>query len=89
MIRSHASPACQVGIAHHWNRALGERSAVRERVHDVIAAIQDGRFARHLIEERRREYPELTSWQQHRPAALIAAEQSLRRVLRKPPDKRR
>ncbi len=84
MIRSHASPACQVGIAHHWDSALGDRSAVRGRIRDVIAAIRDGSFARHLIGEQGREYPELQSWQQQRPATLVAAEQSLRRLLRKP-----
>lgn len=84
MIRSHASPACQVGIAHHWDSALGERSAVRGRIREVIRAIRDGSFARHLMEEQRREYPELRSWQQQRPSSLVAAEQSLRRVLRKP-----
>jgi ketol-acid reductoisomerase len=74
-----------VGISHHWESALGERSAVRARVRDVIAAIRDGSFARHLVEEQRRGYAELTSWQRHRPPSLIAAEQSLRRLLRKPP----
>jgi ketol-acid reductoisomerase len=87
MIRSHASPACQVGIAHHWDSALGERSAVRARMRDVIAAIRDGSFARHLVDEQRREYSELTSWQRQRPASFIAAERSLRRLLRKPPGK--
>lgn len=83
MIRSHASPACQVGIAHHWGSALGDRSAVRGRIRQVIDAIRDGSFARHLIEEQRREYPELESWQRHRSASLVAAERSLRRVIRK------
>jgi ketol-acid reductoisomerase len=87
MIRSHASPACQVGIAHHWDSALGDRSAVRARIRDVIAAIRNGSFARHLVEEQRREYPELTSWQRRRPPSLIAAERSLQRLLRKPPGK--
>jgi ketol-acid reductoisomerase len=87
MIRSHASPACQVGIAHHWDSALGDRSAVRARIRDVIAAIRNGSFARHLVEEQRRDYPELTSWQRQRPPSLIAAERSLQRLLRKPPGK--
>jgi ketol-acid reductoisomerase len=84
MIRSHASPACQVGIAHHWQRALGDRDAVRSRIRDTIAAIRDGSFARHLMDEQNRDYPELKQWQQERPAALAAAERSLQRVLRRP-----
>jgi ketol-acid reductoisomerase len=84
MIRSHASPACQVGIAHHWERALGDRHAVRGRISDVIASIRDGSFARHLADEQRRNYPELASWRSHRSAPLVAAEHSLRRLLRKP-----
>ena len=31
MIRSHASPACQVGIAHHWQHALDDRAAVNRQ----------------------------------------------------------
>jgi ketol-acid reductoisomerase len=85
MIRSHASPACQVGIAHHWQGALGDRTAVRDRIATVIRAIRDGSFARHLVDEQRSEYSELRSWQQGRSASLVAAEQSLRRMLRKPP----
>jgi len=88
MLRSHASPACQVGIAHHWDSALVDRSAVRGRIRDVLAAIRDGSFARHLMDQQRREYPELTAWQQQRPRSLIAAERSLRRVLRRPGEHR-
>ena len=87
MIRSHASPACQVGIAHHWDIALGERNAVRRRIRDVIDAIRNGTFAQHLLAEQRHQYPELTSWQRKRPASLVAAERSLRRVLRPRRDK--
>jgi ketol-acid reductoisomerase len=84
MIRSHASPACQVGIAHHWSSAIGDRDALRDRIRDVIRAIQDGSFARHLIDEQRHEYPELQQWRRQRPESLVRAEQSLRRVLRSP-----
>ena len=83
MIRSHASPACQVGIAHHWESALGDRAAVRDRIASVIRAIRDGSFARHLVGEQSNDYGELRSWQQGRSASLVAAEQSLRRMLRK------
>lgn len=83
MIRSHASPACQVGIAHHWESALGDRKTVRDRIDTVISAIRDGSFAAHLVDEQRSEYRELRSWQRQRSAPLVAAEQSLRRMLRK------
>jgi ketol-acid reductoisomerase len=82
MIRSHASPACQVGIAHHWESALGDRPAVRDRIATVLRAIRDGSFARHLVDEQRNSYRELRSWQQQRSASLVEAEQSLRRMLR-------
>jgi ketol-acid reductoisomerase len=84
MIRSHASPACQVGIAHRWSGALGDRDATRRRIHDVIGVIRDGGFARHLMAEQQLQYPELRSWQEQRPASLVAAERSLQRLLRKP-----
>jgi ketol-acid reductoisomerase len=85
MIRSHASPACQVGIAQNWDRALGEREAVRRRIVDALSAICDGSFARHLVDQQQREYPELESWRQQRSPSLVAAEQSLRRLLRQRP----
>jgi ketol-acid reductoisomerase len=84
MIHSHASPACQVGIAHHWSCALGDRDAIRGRIREVIGAIRDGRFARHLMAEQQLQYIELKSWQERRPAPLVAAERSLQRLLRKP-----
>jgi ketol-acid reductoisomerase len=84
MIRSHASPACQVGIAHHWEGALGDREAVRARIRHTIDAIRDGRFARHLLDQQRQAYPELETWRQERPVALGEAERSLRRLLRTP-----
>jgi len=73
-----------VGIAHHWDRALGEREEVRARIRDAIAAIRDGTFARHLVDEQRRDYPELASWQRQRPQSRVAAERSLRQLIRKP-----
>jgi ketol-acid reductoisomerase len=84
MIRSHASPACQVGIADHWQTALGDREAVRGRIRSAIEAIRNGTFARHLLEEQNRGYPTLRKWQQERPASLIAAEHSVRQMLRAP-----
>jgi len=85
MIRSHASPACQVGIAHHWDRAIGHRDSVKQRIREVLGAIRDGGFARHLLDEQRREYPELHRWRQERPTALVDAERMLAQLLRKPP----
>jgi ketol-acid reductoisomerase len=85
MIRSHASPACQVGIAHHWQRAPGDRDSVRRRIFDTLDAIRDGSFARHLLDQQQRGYPELESWRQQRSPSLVAAEHSLRRLLRQQP----
>jgi len=84
MIRSHASPACQVGIAHHWDGALGDRAMVRSRILQTIDAIRDGSFARYLLDQQQRKYPELDAWRQHRPAALVAAERSVQEFLNKP-----
>jgi ketol-acid reductoisomerase len=85
MIRSHASPACQVGIAHNWERALGDRDTVRRRIFDALGAIRDGSFARHLVDQQQRRYPELDAWRRQRSSSLVAAEESLRRLLRQPP----
>ena len=85
MIRSHASPACQVGIAHHWQQAPGDRDAIRHRILDALNAIRDGRFARRLVEEQKAGYPELASWREQRSKSLVAAEASLRRLLRQRP----
>jgi ketol-acid reductoisomerase len=85
MIRNHASPACQVGIAHHWHRAPVDRDGVRRRILDTLGAIRDGSFARHLMEQQQRGYPELAAWRQQRSPSLVAAEDSLRRLLRQRP----
>jgi ketol-acid reductoisomerase len=84
MIASHASPACQVGIAHHWDRALGPAADVRQRAADVLESIRRGTFVRHLTDEQTREYPELRAWRSGRSAALEQAEQRLRTMLRHP-----
>jgi hypothetical protein len=31
MIETHASPACQVGISHHWESSVGGRDGARQR----------------------------------------------------------
>lgn len=84
MIDSHASPACQVGIAHHWGKALEDGSPVGERIAEVLRAIRDGSFARHLVEEHTRGYPELRAWREQRSRALVEAERRLREMLRGP-----
>lgn len=86
MLESHASPACQVGIAHHWRQALGAGDEARGRMARALASIRSGRFARHLLAERAAGYPELRRWQRQRSEALRVAESSLRRWLRGPRD---
>jgi ketol-acid reductoisomerase len=82
MIASHASPACQVGIAHHWDTALGPGADVRQRAADVLESIRSGTFVRHLSSEQARQYPELRAWRAGRSAALEQTEERLRRMLR-------
>jgi ketol-acid reductoisomerase len=81
MIASHASPACQVGIAHHWATALGPIGEVRQRAADVLEAIRNGTFVRHLADEQTRQYPELRSWRAGRSERLERAEQRVRQML--------
>jgi ketol-acid reductoisomerase len=83
MIQTHASPACQVGMARHWDTAIGAEADVRARIADVLAAIRSGAFARALVEEQAAGYPELRRWRRDRPARLEAAERSLQRMLRR------
>ncbi len=84
MLASHASPACQVGIAHHWSEAPGPTDAVRRRIAAVLDAIRSGSFARHLVREEAAGYPELTAWRASRLARLEEAEARLRTQLRPP-----
>jgi ketol-acid reductoisomerase len=84
MIASHASPACQLGIAHHWEAAIGPTEEVRGRIGGILARIRDGSFARHLLAQQSRGYPELRQWQSERLAPLQQAERSLRTLLRSP-----
>lgn len=85
MIRSHASPACQVGIAHHWQSALGRDDEIRARIRTTIETIRRGTFARMLRNEQEASYPDLREWQRARSSALMAAERRLRGLLRRPP----
>jgi ketol-acid reductoisomerase len=85
MIQSHASPACQVGMAHYWEEAVGTEGAVRARIREVLEAIRNGQFARHLLAEQQQGYPELQRWRAQRPATLTDAETTLRRMLRSRP----
>ncbi|HYU77445.1 MAG TPA: hypothetical protein VEK56_00585, partial [Vicinamibacterales bacterium] len=84
MIQSHASPACQVGMAHYWHRAAGDETDVRARIRQVLDAIGDGRFARYLQTQQEHGYPDLEQWRRSRSTALIEAEHRLSEMLRKP-----
>ena len=84
MIRSHASPACQVGIARYWDQAIGDEAGVKARIGRVLETIREGTFADYLLDQQRRNYPELTTWRRTRPSALIEAERRLHRLLRGP-----
>jgi ketol-acid reductoisomerase len=88
MIASHASPACQVGIAHHWDRALGPSADVRRRAAAVIDSIRGGTFVQHLTDQQTTDYPELREWRAGRSPALEQAEERLRKMLR-PSDRTR
>ena len=85
MIASHASPACQVGIARHWESALGLEEDVRRRARDVLDAIRDGRFVRHLQAEQSRGYADLRKWRAERSVPLEDAERQLHAKLHGPP----
>jgi ketol-acid reductoisomerase len=84
MLASHASPACQVGIAHHWGEAPGPADAVRRRIAAVLDAIRSGSFARHLAREAAAGYPELTAWRASGSTRMGDTELTLRRLLRAP-----
>jgi len=85
MIASHASPACQVGIARHWESALGSDAEIRQRAHAVLEAIRDGRFVEHLRIEQSRGYADLRSWRAGRSSRLEEAERQLHAKLQGPP----
>jgi ketol-acid reductoisomerase len=82
MLNEHASPACQVGIAHHWERVLPAEA--RDHAREVLEEIRSGRFADHLLAEAKSGYPELRRWKAERPEQLASAESRLRSVLRRP-----
>jgi len=84
MIASHASPACQAGIAHHWESAVGSSAAMRQQAETVLASIRNGRFARHLIGEHARDYPDRRRWRAERSSRLEETEARLRAGLRGP-----
>jgi ketol-acid reductoisomerase len=84
MLASHASPACQSGIAHHWESALSDRDRARHRAQAVLDDIRSGRFADHLMREAQQGYPELARWKASRPARLARAERRLSSMLRRP-----
>jgi ketol-acid reductoisomerase len=84
MLASHASPACQAGIAHYWEGALFDAGRARDRAREVLDGIRSGRFADHLMREAERGYPELARWKASRPGGLAGAERSLSSLLHGP-----
>ncbi len=85
MISNHASPACQVGIAYHWDEAIGPESEAKDRIQRVLDRIRNGSFARYLLEQENRGHPELRNWRTDRPELLREAESRLQSWLRGPP----
>jgi ketol-acid reductoisomerase len=85
MIASHASPACQVGIAHYWDRLPVPERELRRRAAEVLDDLRDGQFARHLLGEASRSYPELAAWRKSRSSALSDAERRLRSLMKEAP----
>jgi ketol-acid reductoisomerase len=77
MLSAHASPACQVGIAHHWD-------AARKTPSEVLEGIRSGAFAKHLVSEAGAGYPELRAWKAARSRRMMDAEAKLRSLLRRP-----
>jgi ketol-acid reductoisomerase len=84
MIATHASPACQVGIAHHWDSGPAWAADLRRQAVRVVESIRTGRFVRHLIDEQAHGYPELRAWRAARSPALEEAERRLHTMLRGP-----
>lgn len=89
MLEAHASPACQVGIAHYWEHALGPTRELKRRAREVLKGIKDGSFARHLVREAKSSYPELRRWRGARSLNLAKAEKRLREKLRGQPQAHR
>jgi ketol-acid reductoisomerase len=84
MLASHASPACQAGIAHYWEGSLFGGDRARNRAGEVLDAVRSGRFADHLVREAGEGYPELSRWKASRSERLARAERSLSAMLRHP-----
>lgn len=84
MIESHASRAGKAGMAHYWDRALGPADEMQKRMVQALEAIRSGKFARHLVEEESKGYPEIRRWRERHSSALREAEKELRDWLRGP-----
>jgi ketol-acid reductoisomerase len=81
MIDTLASPACQFGIYSYAPRLLPDE--MRRAIKDVIREIKDGSFARNLIAEQKRGYPDLKSFKRAaRDHPLTATEARLRQLIR-------
>ena len=84
MLDSHASPACQAGIARHWDRSPLPESDLKERIGQVLDQIRDGSFARYLMKQSAQGYPDRRSWRQGRSARLARTERKLHKTLLHP-----
>ena len=64
--------------------AAAEEAMRRQQAETVLASIRNGRFARHLIGEHARDYPERRRWRAERSSRLEETEARLRAGLRGP-----
>lgn len=81
MIDTLASPACQFGIYSYAPRLFPDE--MRRTIKEVIREIKDGSFARKLIAEQERGYPDLKSFKEAaRVHALASTEARLRQLVR-------
>ncbi len=84
MIETHASPACQVGLARNWEEAPGPEEDLRRTIGRVLADIRDGGFCHYLLNQQAEGHPDLGRWHRRQSRALIQAGERLRMILRRP-----
>ena len=73
-----------MGISHNWDRAIGSSEETRKRVSEALESIRSGEFARYLVKQESRGYPDLRRWQDGHSDRLRDAERRLRRWLQGP-----